>query len=135
MVDGELDNGMAVCCAFDRFGLYLACGCCDGRVVVWDFSTRSVAREYLAHAQAVTSVRCALSRANVMIVTFDSLFFLCVALVTTCSAQHSWSRSGRRLLTSSNDWTVKMWDVVNDALLTTVRFDAPVLSAQLHPTK
>jgi WD40 repeat protein len=48
---------MAVCCAFDRFGLYLACGCSDGRLVVWDFTTRSVTREYLAHAQAVTSVR------------------------------------------------------------------------------
>jgi COMPASS component SWD1 len=49
----------------------------------------------------------------------------------------SWSRNSRYLLTASKDWNVVIWDLASDCSPvqrhTTVRFDAPVLSAHLHP--
>jgi WD40 repeat protein len=48
-------------------------------VVVWDFVTRQVARQYVGHVETVTSV--------------------------------SWSRNSRRLLSSSQDFNVILWDV------------------------
>jgi len=39
--DGYLDSGSeALTCAFNRRGNYLAVGCNDGRIAVWDFMTR-----------------------------------------------------------------------------------------------
>ena len=41
--DGTLDCvTMALTAQFNRFGTLLAVGCNDGRIVVWDFLTRSV---------------------------------------------------------------------------------------------
>ena len=55
--DGTLDTGsMAVTCTFNRHGTLLAVGCNDGRVVVWDFLTRGIARVYNAHAHPVCSL-------------------------------------------------------------------------------
>ncbi|CAF2627819.1 unnamed protein product [Rotaria sp. Silwood2] len=43
--DGTLDcASMAVCCAFNKVGSMLAVGCSDGRLVVWDFLTRGIAK-------------------------------------------------------------------------------------------
>ena len=40
--DGTLDCvTMALTAQFNRFGTLLAVGCNDGRIVVWDFLTRS----------------------------------------------------------------------------------------------
>lgn len=56
--DGQLDCGsLALCCSFNRSGSLLAVGCNDGRVVVWDFLTRCVAKNITAHAgHPVTSI-------------------------------------------------------------------------------
>lgn len=52
----------------------------------------------------------------------------------------SWSHNSRYLLTASRDWNVIIWDLSSTAANTpqgerrdTVRFDAPVTSAHLHP--
>lgn len=45
----------------------------------------------------------------------------------------SWSRNGRYLLTSSNDWTCIYWDLLSGHRQETVRFASPVLISQMHP--
>ncbi len=49
----------------------------------------------------------------------------------------SWSRNSRFVLTSSKDWNVIIWDLASECdppqRYSTVRFDAPVVSASFHP--
>ncbi|CAL3973715.1 unnamed protein product [Diplocarpon coronariae] len=45
----------------------------------------------------------------------------------------SWSHDGRYLLTSSQDWKCNIWDLQEGRILRTVRFEAPVYIAELHP--
>ncbi|KAL8952863.1 MAG: hypothetical protein Q9222_001255 [Ikaeria aurantiellina] len=46
----------------------------------------------------------------------------------------SWSHDGRYLLSSSQDWKCILWDLHDGMRLRTVRFEAPVYIAELHPT-
>ncbi|KAL8705461.1 MAG: hypothetical protein Q9201_001442 [Fulgogasparrea decipioides] len=46
----------------------------------------------------------------------------------------SWSRDGRYLLSSSQDWKCILWDLSDGTKIRTVRFEAPVYIAELHPT-
>eukprot|EP00727_Mastigamoeba_balamuthi_P007504 m51a1_g3374 hypothetical protein (498) ;mRNA; f:467874-469491 len=55
-VDIVLDEGIATCCRFNRWGTLLATGCHDGRVVVWDFDTLVAAQVLLGHAHPITSL-------------------------------------------------------------------------------
>lgn len=49
--DGQLDcQSYAICCSFNRHGTLLAVGCNDGRITIWDFLTRIVAKGFVAHA-------------------------------------------------------------------------------------
>jgi hypothetical protein len=49
----------------------------------------------------------------------------------------SWSKNARYVLASSKDWNITVWDLASDhdppLPLTTIRFDASVRSAALHP--
>ncbi|GAB1194791.1 WD40-repeat-containing domain protein [Aspergillus pseudonomiae] len=45
----------------------------------------------------------------------------------------SWSRNGRYLLSSSQDWKCILWDLKDGSRVRTVRFEAPVYIAELHP--
>ncbi|KAG9235908.1 retinoblastoma-binding protein-like protein 5 [Amylocarpus encephaloides] len=45
----------------------------------------------------------------------------------------SWSRCGRYLLTSSQDWKCIVWDLQDASILQSVRFEAAVYIAELHP--
>jgi COMPASS component SWD1 len=55
--DGALDCvSMAVTCAFNKRGTLLAVGCNDGRIVVWDFLTRGIAKVINAHVHPVCSI-------------------------------------------------------------------------------
>lgn len=56
--DGALDSvSVALTASFNRRGSLLAVGCNDGRVVIWDFLTRGIAKIISAHVHPVTSVR------------------------------------------------------------------------------
>jgi COMPASS component SWD1 len=101
VIETYLADGHGTTVSFNGRGSLLAVGCLDGRVCIWDFDTRSVARIFLGHVHPVTSV--------------------------------SWSKNGKKLLSSSTDWHVIIWDVLTGAELFKKRFDSPVLSAQLHP--
>ncbi|XP_050311660.1 retinoblastoma-binding protein 5 homolog [Anthonomus grandis grandis] len=55
--DGTLDSlSIAVTCAFNKRGTLLAVGCNDGRIVVWDFLTRGIAKIISAHVHPVCSI-------------------------------------------------------------------------------
>lgn len=55
--DGQLDTGsMAIINQFNRHGTLLAVGCNDGRIVVYDFLTRGIAKVYQAHTHTVCSL-------------------------------------------------------------------------------
>ncbi|KAL9104168.1 MAG: hypothetical protein Q9163_000867 [Psora crenata] len=48
--------------------------------------------------------------------------------------QYAWSHDGRYLLSSSQDCKSIIWDLKDGARLRTVRFEAPVYIAELHPS-
>lgn len=55
--DGVLDCGSeAVVCQFNRRGTLLAVGCNDGRIAIWDFMTRGIARQLSNHIHPITSL-------------------------------------------------------------------------------
>uniref|UniRef100_A0A1B6G611 Uncharacterized protein n=3 Tax=Proconiini TaxID=565685 RepID=A0A1B6G611_9HEMI len=55
--DGALDCiSLAVTCAFNKRGTLLAVGCNDGRIVIWDFLTRGIAKIISAHMHPVCSL-------------------------------------------------------------------------------
>ncbi|XP_013187239.1 retinoblastoma-binding protein 5 homolog [Amyelois transitella] len=55
--DGTLDSiSLASTCAFNRRGTLLAVGCNDGRVFIWDFLTRGIAKSISAHVYPVCSL-------------------------------------------------------------------------------
>jgi len=45
----------------------------------------------------------------------------------------SWSKNGRKLLSSSADWTVNLYDVLTGNVDRKIQFEGPVYSAQMHP--
>ncbi|GAA6040189.1 hypothetical protein JCM8097_004172 [Rhodosporidiobolus ruineniae] len=89
-------------------GHYLAVGRLDGVVAILDFETKNIVRWLEGHVKQVTTV--------------------------------CWSSNSRYLLTASRDWNAIIWDLhasaadsVEGERRYTVRFDAPVTSADLHP--
>uniref|UniRef100_A0A0A9W5Q1 Retinoblastoma-binding protein 5 n=1 Tax=Lygus hesperus TaxID=30085 RepID=A0A0A9W5Q1_LYGHE len=55
--DGSLDCvSLAITCAFNKRGTLLAVGCNDGRIVIWDFLTRGIAKVITAHMHPVCSL-------------------------------------------------------------------------------
>lgn len=65
--DGALDCiSLAVTCAFNKRGTLLAVGCNDGRIVIWDFLTRGIAKIISAHVHPVCSLRLVLCFAGGM---------------------------------------------------------------------
>lgn len=56
-LDGALDClSIAVTCTFNKRGTLLAVGCNDGRIVIWDFLTRGIAKIISAHVHPVCSL-------------------------------------------------------------------------------
>lgn len=125
-VDSSIDAN-AQCVRFNsgssRFaGSYLAIGRTDGRVAIFDVATRAYLRFLEGHVKAVITLW-SVSLVNIAHKTRkpDS--------VCLCS----WSRNSRFLLSASRDGMAIIWDLATGSRLSTVRFDAPILSASLHP--
>ena len=83
--DGTLDTGsMAVTCTFNRHGTLLAVGCNDGRIVVWDFLTRGIAKVYNAHAHPVCSLSWSRSGRQLVSAATDNLVCIWDVLAGEC---------------------------------------------------
>ncbi|ODQ55874.1 Set1 complex component swd1 [Saitoella complicata NRRL Y-17804] len=46
----------------------------------------------------------------------------------------SWSRCGRYVLSAARDWKLVLWDLQDGSRLHTVRFEAPIWGADMHPS-
>jgi COMPASS component SWD1 len=93
-------------------------------VVIFDIETNGVARKLQGHTRQIQSLRYDFPgfnerRSTLMKANTDSI--------------PSWSRDGRYLLTSSQDWKCILWDLKDGSRIRTVRFEAPVYIAELHP--
>lgn len=105
----SLSCGHSVVIQFSHKGDYLALGVADGLIVIYDLVSNG---GIIAHLYRSGHIR-----------PITSL---------------SWSRCGRYLLSTSQDWTIKLWDLslINsegaDAVIRTVTFDGPVWGAVLH---
>ncbi|KDR74432.1 hypothetical protein GALMADRAFT_71102, partial [Galerina marginata CBS 339.88] len=95
----------AIFAKFDPTGRFIAAARLSGSVEIWDLETRAPIRWLDGHVKGVTNV--------------------------------DWSRNSRYLLTSSKDWNVLVWDLASACdppqRHTSLRFDAPVVSATFHP--
>ncbi|TFK28634.1 WD40 repeat-like protein [Coprinopsis marcescibilis] len=96
---------LALFSKFDPTGRYVASARATGSADVWDLETRNSIRWLDGHVKPVTSI--------------------------------DWSHKSRYLLTSSKDWNVVVWDLASTCdppqRYSTLRFDAPVVSASFHP--
>ncbi len=90
----------------------------DGTIVIFDVETNGVARKLRGHTRQIQSLR-----------YYDSLF----KSEENEFIDYSWSRDGRYLLSSSQDWKCVLWDLRDGSRVRTVRFEAPVYIAELHP--
>ncbi|ORX62772.1 WD40 repeat-like protein, partial [Hesseltinella vesiculosa] len=115
-ITDTLEDGYILFGRFNRRGTLFAAGCQDGRCLVYDVDTKGIARNLLGHVKPIASVR----QVNKEIISWK------------CRA---WSRNGRYLLSGSKDWTCIVWDLVTATKRTKVRFDTPVMMAQMHPKK
>ena len=105
LIEEALQRGKATCVAFNRRGTLLAAGTAAGSVQVWDFQTRSVARELVSDSAE------------------ESAAILSVA----------WSRDGRKLMSSAADGSLTVWDVAEADDVFRHTFDAPLHRAQFNP--
>lgn len=90
----------------------------DGTLVIFDIETYGVARKLRGHTRQIQSLR-----------------WISAQLFPNQSlTQYSWSQDGRYLLSSGQDGKSILWDLKNGARLRTVRFEAPIYIAELHPS-
>ncbi|CAI9765076.1 unnamed protein product [Fraxinus pennsylvanica] len=103
VIEEYLEHGVMKCIAFNRRGTLLAAGCSDGSCVVWDFETRGIAKELRDKD--------------------------CVAAITSVC----WSKYGHRILVSSADKSLTLWDVVKGEKIARTTLPQTPLQARLHP--
>ncbi|KAI3402518.2 SWD1 [Candida oxycetoniae] len=111
-----LNYGHSVSIQFSKQGDYLASGLSDGSIVIYDM----VSNGLIAH------------------ITQDCH--------TRPITSITWSQCGRFLLTSSQDWYCKLWDLSKivcsrniideheSPVIRQVKFDGPIWSANMHPS-
>jgi len=75
---------MAITCQFNRYGTLLAVGCNDGRIVIWDFLTRGIAKIIQAHVHPVCSLSWSRSGRKVVSASTDNTVTLWDVLSGEC---------------------------------------------------
>lgn len=98
------ETPLHTCCVrFSHGGDYLAMGCTNGAVIIYDMDTAKpiamLGNKGGAHVRSIQSI--------------------------------AWSKNGRYLLTSSRDWTVKVWDLsMPGEPMRQAVFDSPIWACQ-----
>ncbi|XP_067952019.1 retinoblastoma-binding protein 5-like [Watersipora subatra] len=83
--DGTLDSvSVAITCTFNRRGTLLAVGCNDGRIVVWDFLTRGIAKLISAHVNPVCSLSFNRSGYKLLSASIDNVVSIWDVLTGDC---------------------------------------------------
>lgn len=87
--DGALDCiSMAVTCTFNKRGTLLAVGCNDGRIVVWDFLTRGIAKIISAHVHPVCSLCWNRSGHNILSASTDNTVAIWDVMTGDCTRRY-----------------------------------------------
>lgn len=113
-------------CSFNRRGTLIAVGCNDGRIVVWDFLTRGIAKIISAHMHPVCSIR--------YFIILHEEFIQFERVLEIILISYSWSRNGCKLLSASTDNNVCIWDVLSGECEQRYRFPSPVLKVRFITT-
>jgi len=92
----DSNGAAATCCKFNRLGTLLAAGSTDGRLFIFDFLTKSIVKVIFI----IFGIQNYKKSWNAHVKPIISL---------------SWSRSGKRLLSSGADGSIGIWDVLNIA--------------------
>ncbi|EPQ32340.1 uncharacterized protein PFL1_00536 [Pseudozyma flocculosa PF-1] len=138
-VSATISNTDATLCRFNRgktlfSGQYLAVGQLDGQITVWDVETRSVLRVLEGHVKPITSI--SWSSCNRYIASASSDWNVIIwDLAKKCFAQDS-SPSGAGPSGLPNDLDDVAWLAARAPRADrkrTLRFDAPVASAEFSP--
>ena len=112
IIEESLQHGKATCVAFNRRGTLLAAGTSGGSIAIFDFCTRSVARELVPQALADEDG--------------DDQEVPAVFSV-------AWSSNGRKILSTAADGSVVVWDVAESDMSFRAALDSQPHSAQFRP--
>ena len=112
IIEESLQHGKATCVAFNRRGTLLAAGTSGGSIAIFDFCTRSVARELVPEALADEDG--------------DDQEVPAVFSV-------AWSSDGRKILSTAADGSVVVWDVAESDMSFRAALDSQPHSAQFRP--
>ena len=113
IIEEALQHGKATCVAFNRRGTLLAAGTSGGSIAIFDFVTRSVARELVPEA---------ITNEDGTVEQLPAVFSV------------AWSSDGRKLLSTAADGSVVVWDVAESDMSFRATFDSQLHSAQFCPT-
>ncbi|GAB6024240.1 Retinoblastoma-binding protein 5 [Chamberlinius hualienensis] len=87
--DGALDCiSLAVTCAFNKRGTLLAVGCNDGRIVIWDFMTRGIAKIISAHVHPVCSLSWSRNGKKLLSASTDNCVAMWDVLLGECEQRY-----------------------------------------------
>ncbi|XP_065160766.1 retinoblastoma-binding protein 5 homolog [Atheta coriaria] len=87
--DGTLDgSSVAVTCSFNKRGTLLAVGCNDGRIVIWDFLTRGVAKIISAHVHPVCSISWSRTGHKIASASTDNTVCIWTVLTGECEQKY-----------------------------------------------
>lgn len=116
-IEAILEQEKATCMLFNRHGNILAVGTSTGRVVVWDFETRSIATTLVEPTDAMISITC---------IAFPAPHNGSTVLV---GYKHCETNLGK----VANFGKVRVFDTLSASIMCEVQFQTPILQVAAHP--